>query len=61
MAENQGRPSDEASSAPESGTARDDTSGNGPSDRGLNPAQKSSATSGKERDKDDPAVAGEER
>lgn len=33
------RPLDDVSSAPESGTVRDDTSGNQPSDRGLNPGQ----------------------
>ena len=58
------RPLDDASSAPESGTVRDDTSGNQPSDRGLNPGQnsanKASRKSGSQ-DKDDPSVASEER
>ena len=55
-----GHPSDDVSSAPESGTVRDETSGNAPSDRGCNPGQKA----GKKEDatqKDDPSVAGEER
>jgi hypothetical protein len=54
-----GQPSDDVSSAPESGTVRDDTSGNAPSDRGHNPGQmagKDDATQ-----KDDPSVASEER
>ena len=58
------RPLDDVSSAPESGTVRDDTSGNQPSDRGLNPGQNSAnKASGKSglQDKDDPSVASEER
>ena len=53
MAEQQTKPRDEPSSAPESGTGRDETSGNRPAaDR---PRQQSA-----ER-KDDPSVAPEER
>jgi len=37
------QPADDPSSAPESGTVRDDTSGNQPSDRGDNPAQQKGA------------------
>lgn len=54
------QPCDDVSSAPESGTVRDDTSGNAPSDRGYNPGQ----MAGKGDDtcqKDDPCVASEER
>ena len=64
MAKEQGRPADDPSSAPESGTVRDDTSGNAPSDRGVNPGQKRPTP---DRGKpgapkgDDPSVAGEER
>ena len=52
-----GQPPDDASSAPESGTVRGPTSGNQPSDRGVNPGQKDAG----EPEKDDPSVAGEER
>ncbi len=55
MTRKQGQPSDDESSAPESGTVRDETSGNQPSDRGLDPAQVPG------REKDDPSVASEER
>ncbi len=55
-----GQPSDEVWSAPESGTVRDDTSGNAPSNRGINPGQ-GSAKSDKAQEKDDPSVASEER
>lgn len=61
MANEKRRPADDPSSAPESGTPRDDTSGNAPSDRGLNPGQKSASGRGAPRDKDDPSVASEER
>jgi hypothetical protein len=54
------QPSDDVSSAPESGTVRDDTSGNAPSDRGLNPGQ-GSIQSDNATEKDDPSVASEER
>lgn len=54
------QPSDEAWSAPESGTVRTDTSGNAPSDRGINPGQ-GCAKSDKVTEKDDPSVASEER
>ncbi len=50
---------DDPSSAPESGTIRDDTSGNKPSDRGYDPGQTASPTD--HPDKDDPSVASEER
>ena len=50
---------DDVSSAPESGTVRDETTGNNPSDRGLNPGQKGQGE-GLEG-KDDPSVASEER
>ena len=52
-----GQPPDDASSAPESGTVRDSTSGNQPSDRGVNPGQKGEG----EAEKDDPSIATEER
>ena len=60
MTSKAGHSSDDVSSAPESGTVRDDTSGNAPSDRGYNPGQ----TAGKDASvpqKDDPSVASEER
>ena len=60
MTEKLGQPSDETWSATESGTVRDDTSGNAPSDRGVNPAQ-GSAKNDKWSEKDDPSVASEER
>jgi hypothetical protein len=53
-----GHPTDEIWSAPESGTERDETSGNQPSDRGINPGQKSEAK--EVPSKDDPAYASEE-
>jgi hypothetical protein len=55
-----GQPSDDVSSAPESGTVRDDTSGNAPSDRGLNPGQ-GVAPGDNTPEKDDPSIASEER
>ncbi|WP_439626719.1 hypothetical protein [Gemmata sp.] len=60
------RPSDDVSSAPESGTVRDDTSGNQtarPNDRPAPAANAGAKGSGSDADrqKDDPAVAGEER
>jgi len=55
-----GQPSDEVWSAPESGTVRDDTSGNAPSNRGINPGQ-GSAKNDNKQEKDDPSVASEER
>ena len=64
MAKTTGRPPDDESSAPESGTVRDDTSGNQPSDRGLNLGQQSAgkASGGaRPQEKDDPSVASEER
>ena len=60
MTSKRGQPSDDVSSAPESGTVRDDTSGNAPSDRGCNPGQL--ADKGDTAlPKDDPSVASEER
>jgi hypothetical protein len=55
-----GQPPDDVSSAPESGTVRDDTSGNAPSDRGLNPGQ-GTAPGDNTPEKDDPSIASEER
>lgn len=60
MTNKPGQPPDDVSSAPESGTVRDDTSGNAPSDRGLNPGQ-GCARSHEPLEKDDPSVASEER
>lgn len=60
MSKRIGQPSDEVWSAPESGTVRDETSGNAPSDRGLNPGQ-GSIQSDNTAEKDDPSVASEER
>jgi len=60
MTSKTGHPSDDVWSAPESGTVRDDTSGNAPSDRGFNPGQ----GAGKNINPlptDDPSVASEER
>ncbi len=54
------QPLDDVWSAPESGTVRDDTSGNAPSDRGLNPGQGTNKN-GNPLPKDDPSVASEER
>jgi hypothetical protein len=59
MEKKHGQPPDDVSSAPESGTVRDDTSGNAPSDRGCNPGQGVPLDSTQE--KDDPSIAGEER
>jgi hypothetical protein len=64
MGEKKGQPPDDESSAPESGTVRDETSGNNPSDRGLDPGQKSlgkGAAGGGLQGKDDPSIASEER
>jgi hypothetical protein len=60
MTNKAGQPADDVSSAPESGTVRDDTSGNAPSDRGYNPGQQAAQKSNSEP-KDDPSVASEER
>lgn len=59
MTSKPGRPSDDVSEAPESGTVRDDTSGNAPSDRGYNPGQNSDKDANAPP-KDDPCVASEE-
>jgi hypothetical protein len=53
-------PLDDVSSAPESGTVRDETSGNQPSDRGLNPGQ-GSRNPDDRLERDDPSIASEER
>jgi hypothetical protein len=60
MTSKTGQPLDEVWSAPESGTVRDDTSGNAPSDRGFNPGQGTNKN-GNPLPKDDPSVASEER
>ncbi len=60
MKNKSGQPSDEVWSAPESGTVRDDTSGNAPSNRGINPGQESAKSKNKQ-EKDDPSIASEER
>jgi hypothetical protein len=60
MTSKTGQPSDDVWSAPESGTVRDETSGNTPSDRGYNPGQ-GAAKNGNPQPKDDPSVASEER
>ena len=60
MTSKPGQPSDDVSSAPESGTVRDDTSGNAPSDRGCNPGQ-TAGKSDNSSEKDDPSIASEER
>lgn len=60
MTSKHGQPSDDVSSAPESGTVRDDTSGNAPSDRGYNPGQMADKGENAPQ-KDDPSVASEER
>jgi hypothetical protein len=65
MAEQHGRPSDDDSSAPESGTVRDSTSGNQPSDRNFDPCtqaehEKGQPTPGEVLGRDDPSYAGEE-
>jgi hypothetical protein len=52
MKEKKGQPPDDVDSAPESGTVRDETSGNQPSDRGRQ--------AGEGRSRDDPSFAGEE-
>ena len=66
MTSKKGHPSDEIWSAPESGTVRDDTSGNGPSAREDDilveaAAGRYGSRPGDAREKDDPAVAPEER
>lgn len=60
MTNKRNQPSDDVSSAPESGTVCDDTSGNAPSNRGVNPGQ-GSARNENAQEKDDPSVASEER
>lgn len=60
------RPPDDVSSAPESGTVRDDTSGNQtarPNERPAPAADTNAKSRGSDvdRQKDAPAVAGEER
>lgn len=65
MAEQHGRPSDDVWSAPESGTVRDSTSGNQPSDRNFDPRtqaehEKGTLTPGEVPGRDAPSYAGEE-
>jgi hypothetical protein len=65
MAEKHGRPSDDVSSAPESGTVRDSTSGNQPSDRNYDPRtvaehEKGKPTPGEVPGRDDPSFDGAE-
>ena len=60
MPKKPGHLADDVWSAPESGTDRDDTSGNAPADRGLNPGQ-CCAPGERASQKDDPTVASEER
>jgi hypothetical protein len=63
MTTHKGRPSDDVSSAPESGTVRDNTSGNQPANphnRGTRKPERQKDQSGDEA-KDDPQHAGEER
>jgi len=52
----QGQPPDDVSSAPESGTVRDETSGNKPSDRNNNQGSPPAS-----QGQDKTSVAGEER
>jgi hypothetical protein len=54
-----GRPSDDVSSAPESGTVRDETSGNNPANRGERPLRDDHDE--KNLPKDDPSLANEAR
>ena len=58
-----GRPPDDPSSAPESGTERDPTSGNQPSDRANDPRDpgRRATPAGQGQPSDDPSTAGEER
>ncbi len=59
MAKQPGKPADDPSSAPESGTERDETSGNNPTHgRQKDPANASPP--GKTPAKDDPSTANEE-
>ncbi len=67
MTPSRNQPPDDPSSAPESGTIRDDTSGNQPAAPNERPPQ-AEAMSGRKTNrpgdkpqKDDPSVAGEER
>jgi len=58
-----GQPSDDVSSAPESGTVCDDTSGNKPSDRANlpdSPADRATLHPTNAQNQDDPSVAKEE-
>ena len=66
MAMIRGRPDDDVSSAPESGTVRDETSGNQPAhpqERGAPATDKSNPRCGTtdKQNRDDPCFAGEER
>jgi hypothetical protein len=58
-----GQPPDDVSSAPESGTVCDETSGNKPSDRANrpdSPADRATLQPTNSQNKDDPSVANEE-
>jgi hypothetical protein len=59
MTKQQERPLDDVSSAPESGTVCDDTSGNKPSDRNNRVSETDTVDESKQA-KDDPSHAGEE-
>jgi len=66
MASNRGRPDDDVSSAPESGTVRDDTSGNQPAkpqERGapIDDQSNPCCSAADKQNRDDPCFAGEER
>lgn len=55
MSQKQRKPEPDASSAPESGTVRDDTTGSPPADRA------DQADADRKKEPDDPGTAGEER
>jgi hypothetical protein len=66
MSAHKKQPPDDPSSAPESGTVRDDTSGNNPAHPQERPALSTSSGAGAKArpggaKQDDPPVAGEER
>jgi len=66
MVTHRGQPDDDVSSAPESGTVRDETSGNlpaNPQERGTQSGDKSNrrCSAADRQNGDDPCCAGEER
>jgi hypothetical protein len=67
MTARRGQPPDDVSSAPESGTIRDETSGSAPSDRGNAPpprrpaADRNNPRPANADGRDDPSLAPEER